>query len=262
MQLKCRHCGASLGLEDLVCPHCGMPNEEAKKHAEEMRRYSIDYAETKESVTRSAKRTGRIAAHAIILVLVLIADMIVFFLAGNSYSLRREMEVRKAGRNHAKYTDTMSGYLDNNDYLGFYAFCKANNINGYDSPYEIYGQSISMCREYRYIYSDIAQMIFPADYYNDVTEYSAKNFYESLDRFYKISTPEYIKENSYKTDDTVSLKTAEGLRKQINALLKAYLHLEEEEVEALPSLSLSKRNLILEEHILKQFGNNTEKETK
>ena len=34
--MKCPHCGAQVGLEDKYCPFCGLPNEFAQKHQEDM----------------------------------------------------------------------------------------------------------------------------------------------------------------------------------------------------------------------------------
>ena len=37
--MKCPHCGAQIGLEEKYCPFCGLPNEFARKHQEDMGEY-------------------------------------------------------------------------------------------------------------------------------------------------------------------------------------------------------------------------------
>lgn len=45
--MKCEFCGGTLSLENEYCPHCGRPNEHARKHIEDMRHYDSVYEETK-----------------------------------------------------------------------------------------------------------------------------------------------------------------------------------------------------------------------
>ena len=263
--MKCKYCGADVGLEDLVCSHCGMPNEEARKHAQDMQRYSRDYERTKTEVSRSAKKAGRLAAHGIILGLVIVANILVYSLLSNSYSLQRDWQVRKAEKNFQTHQAMMDEYLDKQDYLGFSAYCQASYIDGYSSKYRDYEQSVRMCRQYRYVYADMAKMVFASDKDADsIAGYRAESFYDTLDTLYKLITPEYIEEHTYKADTAVSLRTAEGIRKQLNGMLTAFLHLTDEEIESLPAMTKTKRDMLLEEHILEVLGagNGTdEKET-
>ena len=41
--MKCPHCGAQIGLEEKYCPFCGLPNEFARKHQEDMDRYEQEF---------------------------------------------------------------------------------------------------------------------------------------------------------------------------------------------------------------------------
>ena len=258
MEMKCRHCGASLGLEDLTCPHCGMPNEAARRHASDMMRYSRDYQETKEEVTRSAQKAGRVAARAVLLLVLIIANIVVFFFAGNVYSLKHSMAERNNKRHAKEYMQTMEDYLANEDYLGFYNFCQAHEIRGYEKPYEAYSQIVGICRDYMYLYTGIGNMIFPAEYDEVVTGYQADSFYDSLDSFYKQTEKEMIEERAYNEDPKEVLAVAEGVTNQLNGLLTTYLGLTEEEVKSLPEMAKTKRNLLLEEHLQEAFGKEVE----
>ncbi len=44
--MKCPHCGAQIGLEEKYCPFCGLPNEFARKHQEDMDRYEQEFQQT------------------------------------------------------------------------------------------------------------------------------------------------------------------------------------------------------------------------
>ena len=55
--MVCKHCGNQLSLEDEICPFCGMENEAAKKHTEEMRHFSGQFHQVK---TEALEETGRV----------------------------------------------------------------------------------------------------------------------------------------------------------------------------------------------------------
>ena len=257
--MKCKYCGADVGLEDLVCQHCGMPNEEARRHAQDMQRFSRDYAQTKSEVAQSARKAGRLAAHAIVLGLVVIANIIVFSLVRNAWSLQRSMQVRKAEKNYETHIRAMDEYLEGQDYLGLSAYCQASHIDGYSTVFREYELPIRMSRQYTYLYGSLAQMIFPSVYEQErAGSYHTESFYDSLDTLYKMMTPAYIEDYSYQTDTKLSFAAAEGIRRQVDGLLTAFLDLDGDQVQSLPGLSKTQRNLILEEHILAAFGNGSE----
>ena len=53
--MKCPHCGAQIGLEEKYCPFCGLPNEFARKHQEDMDRYEQEFQQTQSEVYQKTR---------------------------------------------------------------------------------------------------------------------------------------------------------------------------------------------------------------
>ena len=55
--MKCPHCGAQIGLEEKYCPFCGLPNEFARKHQEDMDRYEQEFQQTQSEVYQKTRHS-------------------------------------------------------------------------------------------------------------------------------------------------------------------------------------------------------------
>ena len=71
--MKCPHCGAQIGLEEKYCPFCGLPNEFARKHQEDMDRYEQEFQQTQSEVYQKTKHfTSLTVPLTVIFVLILL----------------------------------------------------------------------------------------------------------------------------------------------------------------------------------------------
>ena len=71
--MKCPHCGAQIGLEEKYCPFCGLPNEFARKHQEDMDRYEQEFQQTQSEVYQKTRHfTSLTVPLTVIFVLILL----------------------------------------------------------------------------------------------------------------------------------------------------------------------------------------------
>ena len=62
--MKCKHCGAEIGLEENYCRYCGQPNDQALRHTQDMTNYHRRYAATETAVVSRTKRYSQIILRA------------------------------------------------------------------------------------------------------------------------------------------------------------------------------------------------------
>ncbi len=79
--MKCKWCGAAVSLNDEFCPYCGALNEPARKHIEDMKKFSADYSATKSEVLGNVeKQSGK---HKRIITIVILVLLNVLVLIGS-----------------------------------------------------------------------------------------------------------------------------------------------------------------------------------
>ena len=87
--MKCPHCGAQIGLEEKYCPFCGLPNEFARKHQEDMDRYEQEFQQTQSEVYQKTRHfTSLTVPLTVIFVLILLNIVFCFCSQKLGYRLR------------------------------------------------------------------------------------------------------------------------------------------------------------------------------
>ena len=117
--MKCPHCGGEMSLEDLVCPYCGMPNEEAAQHAHAMRYYKESYQRTEAEVReKTGRQSARFVKILISLVLILLSVGAIWF-GQNAYHFQYERQRTEAVKNADAYCAALDDLVEQGDYIGF-----------------------------------------------------------------------------------------------------------------------------------------------
>lgn len=244
--MKCEHCGGNLSLTAEKCPYCGQINEQAKKHINDMKRYQGAFESTKCGVyDRTDKYTGTVVRVVLIAVL-LIVIVITMIIGSSTYEIRSAWMRRKALKNAAEYMEIMDGYLAEEDFVAFAAFCQENYLDTYDNVYEKYAQVERAAQQYTYVYSSIMEIVSPPEYreLEDFVEYLAEN----LDYFYE--TLEGENYEYYEGVDTEQNRRAlAAMQEKVELMLQHYLGLSKEDAEGFQSLSKAKRAVVLEEAV-------------
>ncbi|MCR5733122.1 MAG: zinc ribbon domain-containing protein [Lachnospiraceae bacterium] len=242
--MKCEHCGNNLGLEDLVCPYCGTENKMAKQHNTDMKRFSADYASTKQDVISNSRRFNAFTVRiTIIAVLVTLIAVMVIALC-NSYDIRSARQEKIIAANENKYRDDLDKLIDERDYLGLSYYSRINNIRYSDSLEDLY-MIFTVSSVYESFMHDM-YYLFDDDSYMDDEE-AFERIAESMDRIYSYRDPnsEYEK-NKYYTDGRV-YDYIYDLSVHMETLIKGYFNLSDEDIESFDELSNAKKQILLED---------------
>ena len=97
--MKCKYCGAEVGLEENFCSYCGKPNDQALRHTMDMASYHRRYAATEAAVVKKSKRYSQIVLRAVLILIILIATIVMYAVTENAYSLPETMRRREAEKN-------------------------------------------------------------------------------------------------------------------------------------------------------------------
>lgn len=241
--MKCKNCGGEIRLEELYCPYCGSPNEEAQRHARDMQHYQQQFRQTREDVIEKAgtqtRRAVRIAAAAILLVLIGVN----IFLQANSYSLHRMWDQSRQKKYIPAYQEKLEEYLEAEDYLGFAAFWSNRDLSWSGEAFDGYYPIYRMASQYRYAVESVMNLINHSSF--DNVDRLKKYVSEEIQSFYESLDPEnYLYNDSY---DTPGMKQhIEQMTEQMEALCIAYLNMTPEEARSLRTLSRGGRILLIE----------------
>ena len=229
--MKCPHCGAQIGLEEKYCPFCGLPNEFARKHQEDMDRYEQEFQQTQSEVYQKTRHfTSLTVPLTVIFVLILL----------NIHS------------HLSKHQENIDTYIQNGDFCGLSYYYSQNSLY-YEDAFDKYNALISASDSYRNIYRILVDTSSSCNnYYFDSDEIShtittlARDVHDiyNLEDNYSYNAEEYF------TDETNAALT--DLRTQTKAILVAYAGLTPEEAEALPDLSSRKQKEYLERGLEKR----------
>lgn len=247
--MKCKYCGGNLGLEDELCPYCGRVNELAHQHVQDMKQYSGEFAETKKDVYKTTRRFSGVAVRMIILTALIIAIAVMFFLTCNAYSLARDAKERDAKRNADVYIQKLDEMLVTGDYRGVANFAEAHCINFWIQEYDSYEQIIDAAK----MYTRAVQYLMNSQIGDSYTQplYEVGYFASALSDFYlAIESDRYgEKIDQKKTDLAIA-----DMRENLNALMKAYLGLTDEEIKKQETMTVARRTVFFQDKYEALFG--------
>lgn len=245
--MKCEYCSGNISLEDERCPYCGRINEQARKHIQDMQRYQGSFESTQRDVYAVTGKYKGIMVKLIFLAILIIMSVIMLFIQGQSYGIRRAIGRTQARVNAEKYKPELDEFLSAGDYIGLSSFCDSKYIYMWDDgEYAAYIAIIRESANYKHVVESIAGIAVmeeDSDRYTDELEFLAdylNNYYECLnmDRY------EY-----YDIDIEMTQKAFDDMNVRINALLKTYCNFTDEDLKGLSGLSKSKIAVLLEERI-------------
>lgn len=241
--MKCKNCGGEIRLENMYCPYCGSPNEEAHRHAADMEQYHQEFQKTRRDVIERAgtqsRRAMRFAAIAILIFLIGVN----IALQLNSYSIYRAWEDSKHRQNASIYRARMEEYLEEEDYLGFASFCYNKRITVYNDTFKDYYIVYRMASNYQNAVMELMQLVNHSRY-NDL-DYLVKYTSQYIQTFYEDLDPE--KYTYYENYDTPLVQEhSEKMAEAMNTLCMAYLNMTPEEARSLRNVSRGSRILLIE----------------
>jgi len=249
--MKCESCGGNLNLEAATCPYCGSINPHAQKHVQNMHHYQGEFQNTQSKVQKVTSNYTGLTVRAVIIAILLVIMVVFIILGTQSYEINSAINHAKAKRNLEKYSAILDEYIAEEDYLGFYAFGEANDIDYYNGPYEKYYPIMRATSQYVHLYDSIlaAYSGMQKEYrYEGDVEFYIDNIADQLDYFYEALNPEnYAYYDG--ADSEENMAAIAQMEENVKALLQAYCGLTKEDLEGWDTLSRAKRIVLIEERM-------------
>lgn len=235
--VNCKNCGAPLTLDDAYCPHCGTPNEEAIEHIEKLKALDKDYEKTRNEVMSEAKKSYRGYNLLVILVVLLLANVMLFILYNRSYEISEK--IVSARQDRSQIEAAMRDYLENEDYLEFVTYTDKYAISYRD--YEEFIPIINLAYDYKQIVKDVSHYHTVKDNYADPLTRACTDLEDYL----------YDLKNYNRRDDysDYTRKNIEKLDKQCRSFLKSYMYLKDTDMEELEEMTSSEIVTLVMERI-------------
>ncbi len=241
--MKCKNCGGEVRLEDLHCPYCGSPNEEAMRHARDMQHYRKEFQQTKEDVIERAGRQSRTAVRIAVTAFLLLAIGANIFIQANSYSIHRIWQDMQSKGNEDLYRQKIESFLAEEDYTGLSAYCSSIDLYTFRDLYDEYYPVTRVANTYRYTCDQIMRVINhgkysrPEMYMRYAAQY-IQEFYESLD------PDNYSYYDSWQNPEIQ--KQIENIAEDMEAVFIAYLSMTPEEAKSMRTISQGNRTILVE----------------
>ena len=240
-EVNCKYCGGTLTLEEKYCPHCGKPNEHAQQHAKDMESYKSRFDTTQGDVYKVTKNFSEITAHAVIITVLVVLCLAALGITANAYSIRRSVRDSQSRRHYEEYTARMNQYLQEEDYLGFDAFCEEHGIRTYTEGYEDYSAIITAAGHYVYIYENLIGLLEAEA--ESIKESRVESLAEYCDNFSRARE----KLEYYPDSREYSEQVIDRMEKDLEALWQAYFGLTAEEAEAFPNMGKGQKMMLMEQ---------------
>ena len=244
--MKCPHCGAQVGLEDKYCPFCGLPNEFAKKHQEDMDRYQQEFQQTQSDVYQKTRRFTELTVPLTVVFVLIILNIGAYIFVSKSWEIGSSLQKQEIHPHLTEHQENIDTYIQNGEFCGLSSYYSQNSLY-YEDEFDKYNALIRASDSYRDIYRILVDTSnYYPNYYFDDDEIShtittlARDIHDifNLEENYSYNKEEYF------TDETNAALV--DLRTQTKAVLVAYAGLTSEEADALPDLSTTKQKEYLE----------------
>lgn len=246
--MKCQYCGAVLNLTDEVCPHCGRKNRAGEAYKKDYDKYQSKVNTAEKSISAQQLYTVKVLVRgvAIAVLLAMFIGLVVYMLTHDWYFIKQKNAVSE----YDTVTATLDRYWENEDYYDFFNYSDSINISGWsDGSYLDYHPQIEAAQIY----------IFVNNY---ISEYLAADniFYKNkaltdicglLGEFYDLDNLHYIY-GKLAVGDTSDEKV-EQIYKNMDAILKTYFYVSDEQVQAIRTADSTQIQLIIEESVKNKY---------
>ncbi len=235
--VNCKNCGAPLSLNEAFCPHCGTANPEAQEHLKKLKDLDERFDNASREVAIEVKKSKKGYGILLILVMLLLANLVVFVLHSATYDIADRIIAGKMSDSEIKAQ--LDEFLDKGEYIELELFMKKFTLS---------------YKDYR-DYNLIANLAGYQDRMIDaVTQYlyGTENYSDPLVRICEAVT-DYEEEYGYlkKSDSETVCFHIEQINTEVNGFLKSYLKLTDEDLAGLKDMSSSALLILVNERLTK-----------
>ncbi|MBO5564140.1 MAG: zinc ribbon domain-containing protein [Lachnospiraceae bacterium] len=242
MAVKCRYCGASMGLEDRYCPHCGRTNEVAAQHAKDMEQYETSYRETRTDVYKTVHRHAGSAVRAVILAFLILGSIVCVILGNNGYLIRWRLRERWAIRNQRAVMEQMDECIAGRKWRSLSGMEDYYGLRTHQAPWEEYNGIPNAASAYGWIESALMGVVFAKE--DEDRSYHLSSLSNNVDYFLETIDPE---KNKWRQDSEKALAAYSAMEEDMKALFLTYFDIDEEGWEDMKAMSSFKRAVFIEE---------------
>lgn len=131
--MKCRHCGASVTLQDEYCPYCGALNEPARKHIADMKRYHSDFQQTKQEVMDHVAKQSRSHGQLAVIGILVVVNLIALVFQMNIYNFTEWYQDIRNRIHASQHYAVLEAYEAEGNYELLSAYYSRNYLYGVES---------------------------------------------------------------------------------------------------------------------------------
>lgn len=246
--MKCVSCGGEIGLTDKICPRCGRTITETAGHQRDLKKYKDKNEAAKRETTKAIKGNLPIVISAVVMVALLIAIGIAFYVEENAYSFRSDAKRKESVKKYDEYSAEIEKYLKAGDYTGFVAFKEYHNIAEWEAPYDDLKLLWEMAKYYNGLVSKVEEAVmFGPEARRYRPEEDVDNCQGAIYRFYH----EYEYKQSDIEADPYSIYIHD-MKEKADIILKVYLSMDDEAREAYLASSEIEQEAYLEEVLINE----------
>ncbi|MBR5980939.1 MAG: zinc-ribbon domain-containing protein [Firmicutes bacterium] len=235
--VNCKNCGAPLSLNEAFCPHCGTANPEAQEHLKKLKDLDERFDNASREVAIEVKKSKKGYGILLILVMLLLANLVVFVLHSATYDIADRIIAGKMSDSEIKAQ--LDEFLDKGEYIELDLFMKKFTLSYKD--YRDYNLIANLAGYQDRLIDAVTQYL-----------YGTENYSDPLVRICEAVT-DYEEEYSYlkKSDSETVRFHIEQINTEVNGFLKSYLKLTDEDLAGLKDMSSSALLILVNERLTK-----------
>lgn len=234
--VNCKKCGAPLSLNEAFCPYCGEPNLEAQEHLKKLQELDEQFQNTSREVAAEVKKSKKGYGILVILVMLLLANLVVFVMHQASYDIAERIIAGKMTEKEIK--TKLDEFLEEGEYIEMDLFMEKFSLSYRD--YEDYSKISYLANYQNRMIETMTQYLYSSDTYGDplVRTCQAIKDYED----------EYTSLKKRDNSDTVRFHMNQ-INTEVNGFLRNYLNLTEEDIAGIKDLNESSLLILVNERL-------------
>ena len=225
--MKCIGCGAEIELTVEKCPYCGRTVKETERYRTDLKDYSDKTERSKRKLSQILVGNIPLVISAVILVVLLVATGIAFYVKENAYHFRSDSMRRESVSKYDEYSVQIQKYLDAGDYTGFAAFKEYHNIAEWEAPYDDLNLLWEMAYDYTWLVSEVeSSVMFGPEAQRYHPEQDVADCRRAIWKFYS-----NYEDNRSEIETDPYGKYITDMKKKADIILEVYLGIDDTERE-------------------------------